>query len=767
MVPGAMAPRRSSSPFSSPSFSASSSRWLVACLCIIGPVAAQEKPPAPLPQEAEVLALGARELSGYAQQCSKGGFPARARQAWLEVVAEYAPDDEVARQALGFRRHGSVWQRDPNAGDPGQDVLNAAAAQQLQTRWTALCGKLGEAHRALAAELGTGGHAERAQYHTQRALRFLPSNDKVIAQSGLRQVEGIVGDDLDLAVLQRSRRMDRTLQKLQAEKHATSPIAEPLGLLQAAGVAHIGVKSATFEVYGDWDQETLASAAAYAERALAFWNDATEGVEGYPLRGEPSKRLVFLRQKATWASVVEKHGGKDAQFTIENASATTLGDVHVATAEDVELVRDLSVRWVTQDCSGLRTDAMREGIGHAVVAMFFGQNLVFSVGKEEPGGTFAGNRERAKLQLPDLDTWRELAVEMAWQRAGVPAARLPLLKAAQFPNDARIKAWSFCDYLLRADPRLLLRLNATMSKSRNEADVIAEFQKTAGRSLSELEARWRRFWTEDSPLKKAVVGKTTPLEATSRDASAWLEQLNRVREQLGGKAVGWSSQASVGCKEHVEYLKANKDQRGPGKEDTQQAGKAAFTAAGRSFAAKALVWTRDKEPKKALEHWLVLPGYRDVLLNRNLDTVGIYADAGLVVVDGDRGVAGDQRTTLPWPAADREGGRTSALVGAAVDVEQFGPGLARLLAQQKSKNKQIGVPVSLHFFGGGASDVRCKVTSNGKEVPGVLTAGDGQSRRMSAPGLWAFYPLGPWPRGDVQVLWEWNGGSHSVTFAPQ
>jgi len=33
--------------------------------------------------------------------------------------------------------------------------------------------------------------------------------------------------------------------------------------------------------------------------------------------------------------------------------------------------------------------------------------------------------------------------------------------------------------------------------------------------------------------------------------------------------------------------------------------------------------------------------------------------------------------------------------------------------------------------------------------------------------MWVFYPLGPWPRSDVQVQWEWNGGSHTVTFAPQ
>jgi hypothetical protein len=155
-----------------------------------------------------------------------------------------------------------------------------------------------------------------------------------------------------------------------------------------------------------------------------------------------------------------------------------------------------------------------------------------------------------------------------------------------------------------------------------------------------------------------------------------------------------------------------------------------------------VVWTRDKDPKKAIEHWLALPGHRDLLLNRNLDTVGIYADAGIVVVDADRGILGDQRTSLPWPQADREGGRTSAVVPAAVDAELFGPGLAALLAQHKSKSKQIGTPVSLHFFGGGGADVRCTVTSQGKEVPGVLTL-TSVPRAASHPRFYASRRLVP------------------------
>lgn len=748
--------------------------WL-ASAAIIGGAVAQEKQPAaqaagaPLPEEAAVFADGAKELGTYAAACLKQGFPVRARDVWQEVLGEYAPDDDAARKALGFYRHGAVWQRDPKFEFPQRDEPNAAAARQLEQRWQAMAGRLAAAHRTLAAALAQNGHEARSRYHAQRALRFQPEDGKAAALGGLRQVEGITGDDVDIAVLQRSRRMDRAITRLQTQAFPAGPVDEQSPLLAQCNLPHRAVRSTNFTVYGDWDLDVLQQAAVWAERALAFCQEAYEGCAGFPPRSAQSRKFVFLKTKAAWAQVVRKHvRSSDAEFVVANASSTEIGDVETSGAEQVDVVYDLAVRWVAQDYSGLGSDAMEEGIGHAIVGMFFGRNLVFSVGQQELKGTVAGPREQQKLLLPDMDTWVQLAIDLAWQETGTRAARLPLLKAAQFPTDGRIKAWSFCDYLLRRDPLLLRHLDRTAAKARTENDVLGLFQEYAGQPLQHVEDRWRRFWTEDSPLRRAVVGKTTPLEAASKEAPAWLDLFNRLRQQYGAPTVGWSAQQSIACKAHVDYLKANKDQRDPAEESTQVAGKPGFSNAGRSFAATALVWTR--EPKLAGDAWILLPGFRDALLDKNLDTVGIYAEAGVVVLDAVRGrKGGPSVTTQTWPQADQQGGRKRDPVPAAVDVELLGPDVQRLLAtHQRGKQKQIGLPLTLHLYTADATGVTCTVTCQQQPVAGVLVPAQGAVRRTSAQGMWVFYPFEPLKRGvDVTAVWKWKGGEHTVTFVAQ
>jgi uncharacterized protein YkwD len=432
------------------------------------------------------------------------------------------------------------------------------------------------------------------------------------------------------------------------------------------------------------------------------------------------------------------------------------------------MVFDLAVRWVAHDYSGLTADALEEGIGHAIVGMFFGRNLVYSVGQHEEQGTVAGPREQRRLLVPDMDAWLELAIEFAWQQGGTPAARLPLLEAAQFPTDARIKAWSFCDYLLRRDPSLLRHLQRAAVKARTENDVLAAFQQHAGQPLQQVEDRWRRFWTEDTPLRRAVVGRRTPLEAASREAPPWLELWNRLRQQHGLPPAGWSAQLSAACQEHVDYLKANKDQRGPDPEHTQLAGKPGYSNAGRTFAAGAVVWTRDA--KKAADTWLLLPGYRDALLDAAAATVGVYAEAGLVVFDGTGGRELQERVpTFAWPRA-KPGTRVETPIPAAVDAELYGRELPRLLAASGAamRGKQIGCPLSLHGYNADLGEVACTVTCQGEPVPGTLARPRGASRRTSAPGLWVFWPAGPWRRGvDVQVEWRHRGGTETATFTAQ
>jgi Cysteine-rich secretory protein family len=522
---------------------------------------------------------------------------------------------------------------------------------------------------------------------------------------------------------------------------------------------------------------STAQAAEYSERALAFCNEAFAGYKAWPPKRALITSFVYYKSKATWVDVVRKNsgrGGEDVEFTIQNANSTVLGAgkdmLHAAGIEQEPTVYDFAVRMVAQQYSMLNKAALMEGVGHAIVGMFFGRNLIFNVGqtKTDQSGTVSGTLEPEKFRMPDLESWKDLAVELAWQKSSTPAAQLPLIKVSQFTSEQRIKAWSFCDYLLRRDPTLLLTLDRVGGKARTQGEVVTTFAEATKIPLSDLEEGWRQFWTGDTPVLRAIRSKVTPLEAASKEAPAWLETFNKLRKQHGGQEVGWSSSLSTDCKMHAEYLKKNKGERGPDKEFTEQSGKPGFTVGGKGFAERSLVWTKDKDPRKAMAGWLDLPGYRDAILNRNIDTVGLYAEGGIMVMDPERGI---HPTTTPlsamYPYVNTKPDRYKEGVPSQMDVAELGPDVALLLqAHGRGKQKTIGYPISLHLYTGNTSQVTCSVTINGQEVKGVLVSADaGHNRRTSAPGLWVFYPLDPLRKGvDIVVDWKVSGKDQKVTF---
>ncbi|MBL8751696.1 MAG: hypothetical protein JNK15_00230 [Planctomycetes bacterium] len=739
--------------------------FLFAFAAIIAAAPGQEKPVVPEPEEAATLQLGARELGAFAAAATKAGFPARARMVWLEVLAEYDRDFADARAALGYVKVGTAWQRDPNVLYPDQDTPNAAAAKALESRWPATAQKLAAAHRDLAVQLQAAGKSDRARHHAQRALRFAPTDAKALTLSGRTLRDGVAGDEVDLAVLQRTHTMQLAVERLSAQPVATKTTGDKLQALDALGIAHQTVQSEHFFVHGDLELEVLHAAAAWAERAVAFCGEVFAGVPGYPGNTKPVRRLVFLDDNAQWRDVVRKHAPpREVDFLLANVLSARLPEFEVANAAAPDLVYDLAVRCVAKDFGGFQSDAIEEGFSHTVVGAFFGKNLVFVVGQASEEGTVVTAREQKKLMLPDLETWRELAIELAFQDPKLTVARLARLDAAEFPNDARIMGWSFVDWCVRADPVWLRRLDAAAAKARDEAAVAGGFAESAGRPLAELEQRWRRFWRDDTPLRRTVAGRVAPLDTTSKDAAAWLAAFNQLRADCGGKPVGWSASQSLACKEHFEYLKANRDQRGAAAEHTQVAGKPNASSDGRTFAATAVVWTRDV--KQAVGLWLTLPGFRDAVLNANLETVGVYGEGPLAVFDVQRGRSGKREVaTQVWPEAVANG-KAKAPVPAGVDVELLGPEVQALLAKDaRGKQKQVGWPLTFHGYTAQIPHVACKVECQGKEVAGFLVRSHGSIGRTSAPGMWVFYAAEPWPKGvPITAKWEWTGGNHTVVF---
>lgn len=742
---------------------------LLPLLCIFAALPAQGKVGEQVrAEEVEVLDLGRRELNAYAALCEQNGFPRRARELRFEVLGEYDADDADARRALGFRRHGTVWQLDPDFDYAPADEPAPAAAKNLTRRFEAVCRKLGQAHVKAGEQLAAAGHDDRAEYHFRRALRFLPDDPRVIAVAGLQQYEGVAGSAVDLEILRRSRLMDRAITGLVRQDFEVEQLDGAHPVLGKLDGPFTGWRTENYTVWGDHDAAVLQQAAMWAERALAFCDEAFSGKLRPAAASRSRRTFVFLREKSTWVRLLETNvttvGRDHAAFLAENANAGMIGELHTSGFSDVEVVYDLAVRWVAHDYTAFRSDALRAGIGHAIVGMFFGRNLVFAVAEQQQQRTVASRTEQ-KLLLPDIDSWMQLATEIAWSRTSTKAARLPLLEASSFPTDGRIKAWSFCDYLLRRDPLLLEHLDRTVPKAKTEREVLDGFAERAHRPLEGIEEGWRRFWTEDSAIKRAILDRSTPLEATSRDAPKWLEAFNRARVSLGRRPVGWSSQLSIDCKQHGDYLVRNKDQRGPAAEHTQLPGRPGYSNAGRTFAQTAVVWT-GRDPKKAIAQWLSIPGYRDAILNRNIDVVGLWAGRGVMVLDARRGRRpSDIAFNITYPAPG-DGGRSREPVERSVDVALLGPEVERLLAQNgRDGQRTIGFPLSAHLYFGVVGAVRCEVKRGAEPVEGWLVRGSGSNGRTSAEGLWVFYPAEPLPRGaDITATWSWNGGGAEVTF---
>ena len=172
----------------------------------------------------------------------------------------------------------------------------------------------------------------------------------------------------------------------------------------------------------------LIEAAQYSERALAFCKEALTGSARFS-DVAVAPNFVYLKGHDPYIKILRSNSElvSSLEFLIKNTGSTALGSgeerSRIVGARAVQLINDAAVRFVVRAFSALSADAMSEGIGHAVVGRFFGVNYIFSVGEDE--GHTVTTRER-KLLLPDIDTWKELAVEAAFNPRGTKAARLPL-----------------------------------------------------------------------------------------------------------------------------------------------------------------------------------------------------------------------------------------------------------------------------------------------------------------------------------------------------
>ena len=713
----------------------------------------------------------AQTLHKYAASAYKKGFPMVAKQVWMMLLSEYDPDHAKGRAALGYDKTGGSWVAKVGFVYKTEDDPNPSAAKSLEKDWKKVREKVASEHKKMARQYDKAGRTDRSKRHYEKVIFFVEDDEEALAALNHHVVvEGLTGTDLEQTLYERSRKIEDIVAK---EARNESYEVKMLGpdathpFLEKAKVQYISVKTEHFTIRGDFEADLLTEAARNAERALRVLRVTMEGHEGFS--DDPRRwgtDWAFFKDKDAYKQILNANSSlmekKDLEFRLEHTSASSLFDqgvfLRVGSPQNAQGLYDGAVRNVAQSYSSFRSAGLREGIGHTFVGMFFNNNRAFVVDRKKQIGTDAGEEDLAKFS-PNMDTWKDLALEAAWKLVeGTPASRLPLIKADKFPDDARIKSWSFCDYVVRRDPSLLRDLDGLS----NEAGHLMVEQKFTeqheGLSIAQLEKEWKDFWTGASPVLKAIQGKTSPLTGVSPKVQTWLKAFNQARRDQSATDVTWSSAYSGRCREHAKYLLTHEEERGPAREHTQNIELDGGTHLGDMFAQMAIVTTRAKKPKDVFKEWLHLPGYRDALINSSLRVVGLYVEDDVLVLDVIRGVGRPPEGKggfAVYPPLSMTG------VPPKIDVEDLGPELKTALERHGHGDKtEIGYPISLHHFGtggvwGDVSSYRCTVTAGGKPVEGFIHMADGgENRRSSAPGMVVFYPLEPLRKGvKVEVVW--------------
>ncbi|MBK8979338.1 MAG: CAP domain-containing protein [Planctomycetes bacterium] len=710
--------------------------------------------------EARFNAQQAEELNDFAKRAFDKGFPRQARLIWLQVLKLYDPDNEAAHKALGHVRVGGSWAPDPEFEYPLDDTGSGKDGQALFKAYEKLRETLARAHKRQAQTWAKADRLDRALYHWRMVLRW--DKDDRDAQAALehREVGGVTGTALESTLYENSKKIEAAVAEQSDVSYPVEPHTAKAPVLDTAQVQYVSFRSEHFVLHGDPDQaEFLKEALVWAERTLRVAQVA------FPWRTEVRGEFAFFVSKDTYKQILRAHADRvpDLAWKLENTTTSGVGNLVVGATGSVQVLYDAMVRNVAQAYAGFRTTGFREGIGHTFVGMMFNNNRLFAVDLKKQEGTTASEEDR-EYTSPDFDIWKTLALEMAWKETGnVPAIDIPYCEAATFTNEQRIKAWSFTDYVMRRDPNLLRELDALgaaamESKRKQPLELAAKFEEKTGVSIAQLDKEWEDFWTEATPVLAAIRDNTPPLQAVSPNVDKWLAAFNEARKKVGSTPVTWSSNLSTRCYEHANYLLANKDARGPAAEHTEDVALGG-THLGAMFAQMAVVETRARlnKAEDMFDEWLLIPGYRDALLNFASRTVGIYEEKGVLVINTVAGLGeplSRKAGYFCWPRTQERGIPTD------VEVALIGPELEALLAEHgRAGQKKVGYPLTAHFginVIGDRQSYRCTVTARGEKVDGALLLDSGINRRSTAPGMVTFYPFEPLPHGQIDVTWTWE-----------
>ncbi len=738
--------------------------WLCAVL-LLSSVSAQDA--AALAEREQQLAVRAvAGLHAVADALQEQKQHHRAFELRRELLLEYAPDDAKAREKCGFCQVGDHWRRDESLLVFDKDLTgNKKDLRRIDQQLDALGRDLLAEHRALAEGWTRLADLARALPHWQRVLRWAPKDKTALAALQLATFEGFRGDALQMRMLRRARTIRGAVDWLLRTGFEAKVI--PGGsnsLLTAMGLPHLGVQTEHFQVWGSLPEAQLVEIAQYAERALLLCDTLFGTSTGEVWRPVRHRDFVFVHTAAAYHAALDQCA---AQFDAGRL-AFLKNDVEQAFVEhggvvwrlysavkgrDVNL--DQTVRAVVQDATGIVTDGLWEGLGHAACGFLFGRTLTFML-EQQSQRTSASST--STLLSPDLATWRQIAEASAWARSDSRTSELVLLSAARFLNEQRVKAWAISDYLLQWRPELLLELDRCRTDTiHTPPEIEAEFLRRTGFLLTRLDHEWREFWAKGQDLRAAmakdpVADEKAPDHAARLRARSLVDAVDAARAAVQRGPVGFyvADSEVVQDVRHYHELRAKAEARQKRKPKEVVPMPEPPAALGAT-----LFWSAQSTPEAAVAEWLLQPAKRNELLHPGRSLAGSALGSGDWLLDVAEPAEPTQRgLPLCWPRHGQAG-----VPGGALPAELGVRAAAALQAGGRGATDRVGVPLSLHFWRVMPKTVldavRCRVFVQNVPVDGAVVVYGGDEAADGADGCVAFVPFTPLAAGSqVEVLWE-------------
>ena len=699
----------------------------------------------------------------------------RALEMRRTIWMDYNPEDKRAREKTGFVQVGAAWRVDPDALLLDRNLKGKRSKlSRIDRDLKKLTKTLLKEHRALAVAWQQAGDKVRAGKHWRRVLAFEPGDEEAAQSLAIREFEGFSGTDHELHMLRRGRAIHLACDWLNRFEFPVTGLKDQrLPLLEAAGLAHSGVQSEFFRVWGSIPVADLEVIARDCERALLLAHTLFGVSTGEIFKPRRIRNYVFVRGQGEYAAMLEVCKSQFAEdrfvFLRDAVDMCFLnhgGEALRVHKSDLGLAvsRDQAVRGVMQDATGVKADGLWEGLGHMACGFLFGQTLCFM--EEQLKEITSASHTKRRL-APDLETWMKIATESAWSKSDTRTSEIVLLKAARFTNEQRVKSWAICHYFAHWRPQYVLELDASRTEDiRTPPDIETEFLRRTGYELPKIDSEWRSFWARGTQLRAAMVRDPLPnKKAKNRKAVErsrdLVDAINEVRCQARVGPLGWYLDASPDFLSVRRYEKA----LAAAEKELKKRIKA---AKGKKYepvefpvlppaVGKTVLWSRTDKVEDVVQEWLQNPVFRNSLLAPGRDLVSVPADAGGFLV----GIAYPMQPTkhgepLVWPRPEQRN-----VVG-QVHVADLDPrARAAVLKAGIAADQVVGMPLSLHFArpidAKILAKIECRLFERNRPVEGVIVhyhePGAGDDRVID--GMVVCVPKEPLQSGKViEARWE-------------